>query len=397
MQVDILQGRPVGGLGIAEGHIFKVHGAILHGFHGVFVITKLRLFHQNLGGSTHRRPGHGDHDEHHGQHHKRAEYLNGEGEHGGQLAGGQAHGSVVARGHNHSSAQIGDHQNAGVHRELHQRIVEGQGLLRLAEILVDTLGHGGELVSLPALPDEGLHHPDAVDIFLHHVVELIVGLEHPVKDGENNADQDKQSQSHQRQHHTVDDAEPGADGEGVGCCQNQHHGAADGHTDHHLEGHLDICHVRGQTGDDRCRGKFVDVGKVKILHLVIHIVPQVPGKAGGGVGCQHRRGNAENQGNQGVEHQQAAVTHHRAHIAYTDTFVHNLGKYQWNLGFHVNLADHANRGQNRRPFVFPDTPGKGFYHAFGSSFFDCPFSGQTLSMARCKRHANCAFSSSEKP
>ena len=256
-----------------------------------------------------------------------------------------------------------------------------------------------------------------MDVLLHHVVQLVIGLEHPVKHREHHADQDEQPQSHQRQHHAVDDAQPGADGKGVGRRQNQHHGAADRHTDQHLEGHLDIRHIRGQPGDNGRGGEFIDVAKIKILHLIIHIVAQVPGKARGGVGRHHRGGDAENQGNQGVQHQQAAVAYDGSHVAHADALVHHLRQHQRDFGFHVNLAHHADRGQNRGPFVLPDTPGKRLYHVLVSSFSFClplwgrwqpaglteevsSFSqgtGQTFSMARCKNWVNSVFSSWVKP
>ncbi len=243
MQVDVLQGVPVGGLGVAEGHVVKVHAAVFYLQDRVFAIPKLRLLGEDLRGTAHGRPGHGHHHEHHGQHHQRAEDLGGEGEHGGQLTGGQTPGGIVAGGHNHNGTQVRNHQNAGVHGKLHQRIVEGQNLLGLAEVTVDAFGHGGEFLRLPGFPDEGLDHPDAMDILLHHVVKPIIGLEHPVKQREHHPDQQEQSQPHQRQHHAVHQAQPWTDGIGVHRGQNQHHGAADGHPDHHLEGHLNGRHV----------------------------------------------------------------------------------------------------------------------------------------------------------
>ena len=368
VQVDILQSIPVGGLGVAEGHVVKVHAAVLYLHHGVVAILQLRLLGENLRGTAHGRPGHGDHHKDHGQHHQRAEDLGGEGKHGGQLTGGQACRGIVSGGNHHGRTQIGNHQNAGVHGKLHQRVIAGQNPLGLAEILVDALGHGGEFLRLPGLPDKGLDHPDAVDILLNHIVEPIIGLEHPVEQGEHHPDQNEQSQTHQRQHHAVHQAQPGADGIGVRRSQNQHHGAADGHPDHHLEGHLNGSHIRGQPGDNGRGGKPVNIGKIKFLHLIIHIVAQIPGKARGCPGGKHRRGNAENQGDQGVEHQQSAVAHHRAHIRLTDAQVNDLRQHQRNPGFHVDLADHGDRAQNRVPFVFPDAPDKGFYHALVSSF-----------------------------
>ncbi len=125
---------------------------------------------------------------------------------------------------------------------------------------------------------------------------------------------------------------------------------------------------------------------------------QIPGKAGGRPGRKHRRGNAEYQGNQGVEHQHAAVAHHRAHVRPADALVNHIDQHQGNFGFHVDLTDHGDRSQNRVPFVFPDTPDQGFYHAYCSSFSGMhPLSGCMFSMARCKKFRNSARSSGVNP
>ena len=45
-----------------------------------------------------------------------------------------------------------------------------------------------------------------------------------------------------------------------------------------LEGHLHIRDIGGQTGDDAGGGKLVNVGKGEVLHIVVHVLPQVFGK-----------------------------------------------------------------------------------------------------------------------
>ena len=89
-------------------------------------------------------------------------------------------------------AHPGDGDHAGVHAQLHNGAVEGQRMLRLAEIPVDGAGDSGEFLNLLLLPDEALHHPDAVDILLHHVVQLVIGAEHPVKNPEHPGHQAQQ-------------------------------------------------------------------------------------------------------------------------------------------------------------------------------------------------------------
>ena len=70
---------------------------------------------------------------------------------------------------------------------------------------------------------------------------------------------------------------------------------------------------------------------------------QIPGKTGGGIGCQKCGCHAEYQADQGVEHQLKAVFPHGAHIPHLYAQIHNSGQYQGNLNLHVDLADHAQR------------------------------------------------------
>ena len=160
-------------------------------------------------------------------------------------------------------------------------------MLGLAEIPVDGLGNGGELVHFLVLSYEAFDHPDAVDILLDHGIQPVIGFEHPVEDVE---DQGHDAQQHHRQNgdgHKVNRAELGTDAQRGHHGEDQHHGAADSHTDAHLEGHLQVCHIGGQPGHDGSGGELVDVGEAEVLHLVIHIMAQVPGEACsrfGGVG-----------------------------------------------------------------------------------------------------------------
>ena len=45
------------------------------------------------------------------------------------------------------------------------------------------LRNAGELLNLVIFPDKGLYHTDAVEVFLCHVVQLIIGFEHPFENG----------------------------------------------------------------------------------------------------------------------------------------------------------------------------------------------------------------------
>ena len=326
---------------VAEGHIFKVHRAVLHFRHRVFRGGNVRLLGEHLVAPLQGGAGHGQHHHNHGQHHQAAENLGGVGEHGGQAAGGQPQGFIVARLHNEVGAHPGDGQHTAVDTQLHNGIAQGHDAVGLGKVPADGGGNIGELVDFLLLADKGFDHPHAVDVFLHHIVKPVVFLKGPVEDFEHQRHQTHQRHHQQRQRHAEHQTEPGADGGGRNQRQNQHHGAADGHTNHHLEGHLQIGHIRGQPGDDGSTGKFVNVGKAEVLHPVEHIMAQIFGKAGAGLGGQKRRSHAKAQGRTGAQHQQQALPQHHIHIALFHTLVHQYLQNQRDGDFHGDLANHG--------------------------------------------------------
>ena len=106
------------------------------------------------------------------------------------------------------------------------------------KIIVNVCGNIGKLLGFLILPDKGLDYTDTVEIFLGYIVEPVKGFEGPFKNALDQIDQDKQTAAQNRQGDTIHQTQLGTDGECVGCRQNQHHGAADRHADHHLKTHL---------------------------------------------------------------------------------------------------------------------------------------------------------------
>ena len=371
VEIHMLQGVQLGLLGVAEGHILKIDGAVLHVLHRLFGGGEVGRLRQNLRAPAHGGPGHNHHHEHHGEHHQAGENLGGVGEHGAELAGGHPRPGQIAGGDDHFRAEPGDEQNAGVDAQLHNGVAQRQDVLRLGEQPVDLPGGAGEFLHLLFLPDEALHHPDPVDILLHHIVQRVVGLEHLVENLEHQGHQPKEHQHQQRQGDAVHQAQLHADAHGGDQGQRQHHRAADGHADHHLEGVLDVGHIGGQPGDNGGGGEFVDVGEAEFLDMVVHVMAQVLGEARPGLGGENRRSGAEAQGGQGADHQQQGLTNHNRHILHDDAVVIELGHHQGDQHLHGHLADHADGAENGGPFVFPDAPGKTFYHSWVSSSSNC--------------------------
>ena len=145
-------------------------------------------------------------------------------------------------------------------------------------------------------------------------------------------------------------------------------------------------------------GKFVDVGKAEILHLMVHIVAQVLGKAGAGLGREGGGQNAEGQRRQGAQHQNAGLGGDHLHVLQLDAVVIQVGHDQGDEHLHGDLADHAQRAEQRRPLIFPDAPGKSSYHVSDSSLIlRIQALAPMLSMARRSMEANSSRSSGEKP
>ena len=272
-------------------------------------------------------------------------------------------------------------------------------MLCLAEIIVDSFGNGLELADLLVLSDEALDHANAMDVFLHHGIQPVIGLEHPVKNLE---DQGHNAQQHGGQNgngNEIHGTELGADAHGGDHGEDQHHGAPNGHTDHHLEGHLDVGHIRGQPGDNGGRGEFVNIGEAEILHPVVHIVAQIPGKARSSLGGIVGGHNAKHQRHNGADEQLQRLLPHHSHIAHGNAVVIQVCHNQGDGHFHGYLADHADGAYQCRPFILAQALGETIYHFRDSSFFTFSMSksGDTLCSARNRYSRNCASSSGVKP
>ena len=126
---------------------------------------------------------------------------------------------------------------------------------------------------------EGFHHTDAPDIFLNNIVQLVVGVEHPGKNRPDLADDQEKQQCHNGNDRKENECNGRVDAERHDHGKYQHNRTTHCHAEQHLIGILNIGHIGCQAGDDRSSGELVNVGKSKGLHVVIHILPQIGGKA----------------------------------------------------------------------------------------------------------------------
>ena len=170
VEVSPAQAEALRVAGIAEIDVFKADGAVLDFLDGVFRVLDVRHFLQHLGDALLRSLGDGEHDKDHGDHHQAHQNLHGVGNEAHQFARGHANSGVVAGGDDHARAKPGDEQHHRIDAQLHQRHVEGHGLFRLGEVLIDVFGDFAELLVLMLLAHEGLDHTDAAQVFLHHLI-----------------------------------------------------------------------------------------------------------------------------------------------------------------------------------------------------------------------------------
>ena len=131
---------------------------------------------------------------------------------------------------------------------------------------------------------------------------------------------------------------------------------------------------------------------------MVHIVAQVFGKAGAGLGREGGGQDAEGQGCQGAQHQNAGLGGDHLHVLQLDAVVIQVGHDQRDEHLHGDLADHAQRAEQRRPLIFPDAPGESSYHVSDSSLIlRIQALAPMLSMARRSMEVNSSRSSGEKP
>ena len=169
----------------------------------------------------------------------------------------------------------------------------------MGEILIDGLGNLIEFLDFVILTHKVLHHAHAAQVFLHHVVERIVGFEHAAEDGMRAAHDQIHAQAHHRQAQQEHQRNLRVDGQRHYHGEDQRHGRTHGHAHDHLESVLHVGHVRGQTGDDRGGAELIDIGERIILNAVIHIMAQVAREAAGGRGSHFAALYAKEHGQKG--------------------------------------------------------------------------------------------------
>ena len=342
---DIVQHRTARTMLILKGNMVELDAAVLHLLHRLLgrgqVGGLVQHFHDTLGGSGR----HGDHHKDHAQHHQGHEDVHDVSEQGVELTGGDGTVQHIF------SAQPAQGDVAAVNGGEHGRVVEAQAALGLDELVVQALAGLGVLLVLKALAHKALDHTDGGHVFLHRGVEVIVVLEHAVKDVEG-GDHDAGQHHHQKDYrHHEHQRQRAADDHSHEQCKHQMHRGTHAHALDHLERILHVGHVGGHTGDKARRGELVDVGEGIVLDVLIHGIAQIAGKAGGCLGGIFTGQNAQQQRNGCHKKGEQTILDDGVHIALFNAQVNDKGHDGGQQHIHHGFQGCKERCQDCGAFV----------------------------------------------
>ena len=127
---------------------------------------------------------------------------------------------------------------------------------------------------------EGFDHTHCIEVFLDHIVQLVIGPENLIEQRINLSYYYKHAQTQHRQNCQKYQRQSVVYAESSDKSKEQHSRRTHGNPYYHLESLLHVGNVCGKTGNYAAGGKFIYIGKGKLLHLVIHGLSQVFCKAG---------------------------------------------------------------------------------------------------------------------
>ena len=300
---------------------------------------------QHLHDTLGRGGGHGDHHKGHAQHHQSHEDVHDVTEQGIQLSGGNGTMEHIF------CAEPAQGNVAAVHRHQHGRVIEAQTALSVDELVVEALAGLGVLLVLKALTHKALDHADGGHILLHRGVQVVVVLEHAVKDVEG-GDHDAGQHHHQKDYrHHEHQRQRAADDHSHEQCEHQMHRGTHAHALDHLERILHVGHIGGHTGDKARRGELVDVGEGIVLDVLIHGIAQIAGKAGGCLGGIFTGQNAQQQSNGCHQESEQAVLDDGMHVALFNAQVDDEGHDGGQKHIHDGFQSGKERCQDCGAFV----------------------------------------------
>ena len=128
----------------------------------------------------------------------------------------------------------------------------------------------------------GLHHTDALQILVHHIVELVIRVEHTLEHRMHVHRQTTQTEGENRDARQEHQGNGRADAEREDPRHDHHDRGSHTQTNDHGIGVLQVGHIGGEPGDDRAGGELVNIGEAEALHLLEFVMTQVLGESSAG-------------------------------------------------------------------------------------------------------------------
>ena len=363
MQGDILEHRHTIPFLIGKVNLFKIDRSVLYGLHRIVRIGDIGFFVQNRHDTLCAGTGQRHHNKDHRQHHQAHQDIHAIRQQTHQLPGLQTAGMDQMR------AQPADQQDAGIHRKLHQRRIDDDHVFCLDKHAIDVFHRRFKLALLMLFTHICLDHANRTHIFLHGSIQFIITLKYlrEVTHGKTgDQDQAQRQKDHRDQINTCH-------GRGDQKCRDhgKDHGKrrTEAHPQDHLVCILQIGHIRGQTGNQSRRGKFIDICKGKGLDMIEHSLAQILGKSGGCFCRKHAAQDTGSQTAQGQHQHQKSHLNDMIHIAFYDTVIHDRSHQHRDRHLKDDLKDHTDRRQDRRRLIFLYLRQQLFQHCAHLRFF----------------------------
>ena len=213
----------------------------------------------------------------------------------------------------------------------------------------------GELLLFILFTGKAFDHAHRADVFLHGFVETVVLAEHRAEGGHGLACDEKKA-DHQ---HGNDDkkgrCERTAHDIGHDDGKEEHQRGAHGDADAHHERHLHVAHVGGHARDERSGGKLVDIFKGEALHAGEDVVADVFGKPGARARAEQAAERTAAKRHKGHQNEHKTHADNAAERCAVFDLIDEIGCEKRDQHLNRDLADHAQKRQDGRLFVFADT------------------------------------------
>ena len=348
-------------IGIFEANVFKIDIAGCHFHHRIFRVCDGAFFIQHLYDSARRFHGHGHGDKYHGEHHAVGEDLNAVCKKAGIVTNVK---SLTTCGDDQTRCKEADTDHGCIDSDLHERVIKCEHLFCSSEIRCHITGSFFKFFGFKILTNIGFHYANTLNIFLYGFIERIVFAESALKDRHNLTRNEEKRKTKKRHERHIDASERATHNKRHYKRKNEHKRRTNCNTNEHHERLLHVSHVCCESCHKTGRGKFVDIGKGIILHLVIQIMTKIFREAAGSRRAEPTRQNTASERSKRQSDEDQTVSCDRLHFQNLGVFqiVDKLRRYKGDDTF----DHHFKRNEKRRiDRLFPialDTLSKSFQH-----------------------------------